>query len=173
MPPTDPLRIRAFRSLWLGSGGESIADDVSRSLFPIIAVVSLGGTAAHVGVIHALGMAAFLVLGLPIGVWVERMRKKYVMLAADAVRAVALASIPAAHLIGVLTIYQLLLVAAILSVADCFFSSASSVVLPSTVPADSLGLAAGRMQTMASSIVVVISGCRSWDHAATHSSRNA
>lgn len=52
-------------------------------------------------------LAAFLVLGLPIGVWVDRMRKRRILIGADLVRTVAVSSLPFAYFLGELSIWHL------------------------------------------------------------------
>ena len=60
----------------------------------MLAVLLLNASEFQVGVLGAAGVAAFLVVGLPAGAWIDRMRKRHVMIWADAVRAVALAALP-------------------------------------------------------------------------------
>ena len=65
--------------------------------------------------------AAFLVVGLPAGAWIDRMLKRRVMIIADVVRAVALGHFPLLWFAGALEIWHLYVVGAIVGVATVFF----------------------------------------------------
>lgn len=74
---------------------------------PILATTTLHASAFEVSAVAACQTAAFLVVGLPAGVWVDRMRKRTVMVACDLGRAVALGSIPVAWTLGTLDVLHL------------------------------------------------------------------
>ncbi|WP_081745072.1 MFS transporter [Arthrobacter sp. H14] len=148
------LRGRGFRNLWASGAVESAGDEASRTLVPIIAVSMLGASAFDVGVINALGLSAFLVLGVPIGVWVDRMRKRRIMIAADLCRAAVIASLPAVYLFGALTIWHLFLAVAVISVADVFFTTAHSTFLPLIVRRNDLSEANARLQSAQTAVTV-------------------
>lgn len=132
--------------------GESAGDDLTRTLVPLVAVSTLGAGALEVGVLQALSLAAFLVLGIPVGVWVDRWRRRRrVLVTADVVRAVAVLTIPAAHLLGTLTFAHLVAVVAVLGVSDVFFTTAHSTVLPSVVPGTQLAQAFAHLKTVETS----------------------
>lgn len=145
--PASLLRRSGFRRLWASGALESAGDEASRTLVPIIAVSMLGAGAFDVGVINALGLSAFLILGIPIGVWVDRMRKRRIMIAADLFRAAVIASLPAAYLWGSLTIWHLFIAVTLISVADVFFTTAHSTFLPTIVAKSELSEANARLQT--------------------------
>jgi MFS family permease len=126
-------RHRDFGLLW---GGETISHfgtAVSNIALPLIAVTTLAVTPFEMGVLTAAETLAFLLVGLPAGAWLDRMRRRPVMLAADLVRAALLASIPLAWWAGVLTLGQLLVVALLGGVATVFFDVAYQSYLPSLV----------------------------------------
>src|SRR3712207_60753 len=85
------------------------------------------------GVLTALETAAFLVIGLPAGAWVDRWRRKRVLVTNDLVRAVALGTLPVAYLLDVLTLGQLFVVAAVTGTATVFFDVAYQSYLPALV----------------------------------------
>jgi MFS family permease len=85
------------------------------------------------GVLTALETVAFLVIGLPAGAWVDRWRRKRVLVANDIIRAVALGTLPLAWLFGVLTLWQLFVVATITGTATVFFDVAYQSYLPTLV----------------------------------------
>ena len=85
------------------------------------------------GVLTAASTVAFLIIGLPAGVWVDRIRRRYVMIAADLGRIVVLGSIPVSYALGVLGLLQLYLVALASGVFTVFFDVAYQSYLPSLV----------------------------------------
>ena len=82
----------------------------------MLAVLLLNATEFQVGVLNAANVAAFLLVGLPAGAWIDRMRKRHVMIAADVVRAAALALVPLLWILGVLQIWHLVVIAAIIGI---------------------------------------------------------
>ena len=61
-------------------------------MIPIVAVSMLGAGSLEVGIVNALGMSAFLILGLPVGVWVDRLPRRRLMITADVFRALVVLS---------------------------------------------------------------------------------
>ncbi len=72
----------------------------------------------EVGFLNAAQTAAFLLVGLPAGAWVDRMLKRRVMITADLVRAVALAAVPILWFSGALQVWHLYIVAAVVGCGD-------------------------------------------------------
>ena len=85
------------------------------------------------GFLNAAGSAPVILVGLFAGVWVDRLRRKQVMIWSDIARSVLLLSIPIAALFHVLNFGQLYLVAALTGVAALFFEVAYRSYLPSLV----------------------------------------
>ena len=148
------MGLMAFRKLWTSSAFEGVGDEASRVVIPIIAVSILGAGSWEVGIINALGMSAFLVLGLPVGVWVDRRRRRRLMITADVVRMVVVLSVPAAFLAGAMTIGHLLVCVALISVADVVFTTAHGAFVPSVVGQDRISDAHARLQSAASAVAV-------------------
>ena len=151
---TPLVRLVAFRKLWIASALEGVGDEASRVVVPIVAVSMLGAGALDVGIINALGTSAFLVLGLPIGVWVDRRRRRSLMIAADVFRALAVLSVPAAFVTGAMTIGHLLVGVALISVADVVFTTAHGAFVPSVVGRERVSDAHARLQSAASAVAV-------------------
>ncbi|HEY7010237.1 MAG TPA: MFS transporter, partial [Jatrophihabitantaceae bacterium] len=86
--------------------------------FPIVAVLALHVGPVGVSVLAAAGVGVGAVVAIPLGVWVERRRKRRVMIGMDCVRFLALASVPAAYALGWLRFGQLLAVAVVMGAAD-------------------------------------------------------
>lgn len=123
-----------FRWLWSADLVSKMGDATTLLVLPLIAIVVLGSSPLEVGLIGAAQLAPAIVFGLPAGAWVDRLgRRRPVMVAADLGRALSLATIPVAYLLGVLTIGQLYLVAAVNATLAAFFDVASSALVPGLV----------------------------------------
>ncbi|KOG49557.1 MFS transporter [Streptomyces decoyicus] len=151
---SGPLRLRDFRLLLAGAAAGQLGAQVTLVALPLVAVLELNAPAFQVGLLTAAETAAFLLVGLPAGAWVDRMRKLPLMIRADVVRAVAMASIPLAAVAGVLTMVQLYVVALITGVATVFFDVAHQSFLPQLLPKDQLVSGNGALETIRSSAQV-------------------
>jgi len=127
------LRHRDFRLLWGGETVSELGSQVSLLAIPLLAVRTLHATAFEMGLLTAASTAAFLVVGLPAGVWVDRMRRRRVMIGADLARMLALGSVPVAYAVGVLTLAQLFVVTLASGILTVFFDVAYQSYLPALV----------------------------------------
>jgi MFS family permease len=122
-----------FRRLWIGETVSQFGTMISQLALPLVAILVVHASTLDVGVLTALETAAFAVVGLPAGAWVERMRFRLVLIVNDLIRAAALGSVPAAQFLGVLTIWQLYAVAAVTGVSTVFFDVAYMSYLPQLI----------------------------------------
>ncbi|WNM37733.1 MFS transporter [Micromonospora halotolerans] len=135
-PDTDPrprgglLRHRDFRLLWAGQTVSAVGSNVTAVALPLVAVAVLDATTFQVAVLTAAAWLPWLLAGLPAGAWVDRVRRRPVMIAADLVSAALFASVPVAALLDLLTVGQLLVVALGAGLARVFFETADQVYLP-------------------------------------------
>ncbi|GES28131.1 MFS transporter [Streptomyces angustmyceticus] len=150
----SPLRLRDFRLLLAGAAAGQLGSQVTLVALPLVAVLVLDAPAFQVGLLTAAETAAFLLVGLPAGAWVDRMRKLPLMIRADVVRALAMASVPLAAVTGVLTMTQLYVVALVTGVATVFFDVAHQSFLPQLLPRDQLVAGNGALETIRSSAQV-------------------
>ncbi|RFU38390.1 MFS transporter [Actinomadura logoneensis] len=127
------LAERDFRLLFTAAAASKISTQLGALAVPLLAQSVLHAGPGQVGLLAALGTAAFLLVGLPAGAWVDRMRKRRVLVAADLVRAGLVGSVPAAWALGVLTLPQLYAVTLLSGVATVFFDVAHLSVLPALV----------------------------------------
>jgi len=122
-----------FMKLWIGQTVSEFGSRITRDGLPLTAVIVLGATPAQMGLLVALSALPILILGLLAGVWVDRLRRRPIMIAMDVARMVLLLSIPAAALTGRLSMGLLYVVAAVSGVFTLFFDVAYRSVLPSLV----------------------------------------
>lgn len=117
-----------------------------RSLIPIVAVTTLGADPSVVGILNALSMIGVTLLGIPIGVLVDRSDTRRMMITADLARAGLLVMIPVFALSDSLSVWALGVVCLGVGVAEVFFMTANSTRIPGLVPPDKLPLAFGRVK---------------------------
>ncbi|WP_049557096.1 MFS transporter [Nonomuraea sp. SBT364] len=127
------LREHDFRMLWIGESASSLGSSVTSVALPLVAVTLLDASAFAVSVLAAAAWLPWLLIGLPAGAWVDRLPRRRVMLTADWVSMAAFLSVPAAALLGVLTVAQLVVVALAAGTAKVFFATAYRAYLPSLV----------------------------------------
>jgi MFS family permease len=135
-PSRSLFASRDFRLLLAGQTTSQLGAQVSGVALPLLAVVTLHATAFEVGMLGAASTLAFAVLGLPAGAWVDRVRRRPLLVASDVVRALLLATIPLAALLGLLSMWQLLVVSLLAGVARVFFDVGYRSYLPSVIGRD-------------------------------------
>jgi MFS family permease len=129
---------RDFVRLWSAESVSRFGSQVSLLALPLIAIAVLRTSTFQVGLLSTMEFLPFVLVGLPAGVWVDRLRRRPVLIAADLGRALALASVPLAHLLGVLSMAQLYAVAFVTGVLTVFFDVAYQSYLPRLVRPDQL-----------------------------------
>ena len=148
------LRHADFLRLWTGQTVSRFGSQVSLLAIPLIAITMLGATPFEVGALNAAEALPFLLIGLPAGAWVDRLRRRPVLVVADAGRALALASIPVAAALGVLSLTQLYVVALVTGFLTVFFDVAYLSYVPSLVRSDQLADANAKLETTSSAAQV-------------------
>ena len=120
-------------------------DEITAVALPTVALLVLNASPLQFGLIGASSYLPYPVLGLLAGAWIDRMRRKVVLLIADLVRGAAIASIPVAVLTRTVTLTQLVVVGLIVGTASVFFNSAYQAYLPHIVTSDDLSKANARL----------------------------
>jgi MFS family permease len=146
-PKGSLWRDRNFMTFWAGQAFSQFGAQITELAIPVLAVLVLNATEFEVGVLTAANVAAFLVVGLPAGAWIDRMRKRHVMIWADAVRAVVLGMVPVLWLTGTLQIWHLVVVALIMGIATVFFDVSNQSLVPSLVRRGHIAEANGKLQS--------------------------
>ncbi|MFJ4677895.1 MULTISPECIES: MFS transporter [unclassified Kitasatospora] len=139
-PPTAPAArpAAAFWRYWTATTVSGLGDAVTAVALPLTAVSVLHANGFQVGLVTAAGYVAWLVIGLPAGVLVQRLPLRGTQIAMDLLRAAAIASVPLAAAFGVLGLPHLVAAALLVSFASVVFDVGNSTFLPGVVPAEQL-----------------------------------
>jgi MFS family permease len=145
-PFASPLwQNSAFVRVWSAATISIFGSLITRMALPFVAILVLGAGAFEVALVRSIDLLAALLFGLFVGAWVDRLRRRPVMVWADLGRAVLLLTIPLAAVGGWLTLAQLLLVSFAVAILSTFFDAADNAYLPSIVPRDELVRANGAL----------------------------
>lgn len=148
-PPVPLLKDANFLRFWTGQALSQFGAQLGLLAFPVMAVSLLGATEFEVGALGAAATAAFLVVGLPAGAWVDRWIKRRVMIAADLVRMAAMAAVPLLWWMGVLQIWHLYVVASVVGMATVFFDVSYQSIVPILVAGTQVAEANSKLETTA------------------------
>ncbi|MFH7339375.1 MFS transporter [Streptomyces sp. KHY 26] len=127
-----------FWRYWSASTASGVGDAVTTVALPLVAIETLHASAFEVSLLPAARFAAWLAIGLPAGVLVQRLPLRGTQIAMDLVRAVAMAWIPLAAAFGVLRLWQLVVVTLVTGLAGVVFDVGNSSFLPSIVSKEEL-----------------------------------
>lgn len=127
-----------FLKLWAGETISLLGSQITLLALPLTAVLALHANAVQMGLLSAVQMSPFLLVGLFAGVWVDRLRRRPVLIAADIGRFVLLLVIPAAARLGMLHMEELYLIAFLVGTLTVFFDVAYQSFLPTLVGRESL-----------------------------------
>jgi MFS family permease len=125
---------RDFRRLWGAQAVSELGSQVTLLALPLTALLALHARPYQVALLATAGTLPNLALGILAGVWIDRARRRLVMIGADLGRATMLASVPVAYGLGILTLPHLYLVAVVNGSLSVVFEIASAAYLPSVVP---------------------------------------
>ncbi|GAA0918064.1 MFS transporter [Virgisporangium aurantiacum] len=125
---------RDWRWLWAAYAVSEAGTAVGAGALPLLAVLALNASALQVSMLAAISGVAAAIAVVPLAPWVERHRKRPVMIAADLLRLAALGSVSVAAVVGLLTFVHLLTVAAVQTAAAMVFAAASGAHMKQLVP---------------------------------------
>lgn len=132
------LRHADFLKLWTAETISQFGTQVSLLAIPLVAVTILEASAFEVAMLGTIEFLPFILFSLPAGAWVDRLRRRPILIAGDIGRAALLISIPVAFAFDVLTIWQLYVVGFLAGTLTVFFDVAYMSYLPSLVDRDQL-----------------------------------
>lgn len=129
-------RRRDFLKLWSAQTISQFGTQVSNLALPLVAILVLDASAFEVAALGTVEFLPFILFTLPAGVWVDRLRRRPVLVAGDLGRAALLATVPAAYVADALTLGQVYAVGFLAGTCTVFFDVAYQSYLPSLVERD-------------------------------------
>ena len=138
IPPGDLWRERAYGRLWLSILTASFGGQVMLLALPLTAAVLLKASPTQMGTLTTVELAPFLLLSLPAGVWLDRVRKLPVYVVGEVLVGLAAASVTLAWLTGWLSMGWLYVVGFIVGAVHAVSGSAAQIVLTQVVPRERL-----------------------------------
>jgi MFS family permease len=151
-----------FVKLWSGETVSQIGTQISLLAIPLIAVTVLHATTFQVGALSAIEMAPFLLVSLFAGVWVDRIRRRPVLIVTDLGRAAALVTLPIASSLGWLSLAQLYVVALVTGTLTVFFDVAYMAYLASLIDRHQLIEGNSKLQASESGAAIIGPGLAGW-----------
>jgi MFS family permease len=127
-----------FLKLWTGQSISELGSQVSQLAIPWLAAVGLHASPIAFSLLGVLGFLPFILFALPAGVWVDRLRRRQILIVGDASRAVLLALIPILWAFGVLQIWHLLILQFAIGIFTVFFDVAYQSYLPALIEREHL-----------------------------------
>jgi predicted MFS family arabinose efflux permease len=161
-PLPDLLPQPDFRRLWIAQTVSNAGSGVSAVALPLTAVLVLSATPTDMGVLGAASMAPALLLSLFVGVWVDRLPRRPLLIGADLGRALLLVVIPLAALLGVLRFEVLDVIAFLSGALTVVFDIAVTSYVPVLVEREQLVEANGQLQLGISVTRVAGPGIAGW-----------
>ncbi|HEX5452013.1 MAG TPA: MFS transporter, partial [Candidatus Limnocylindrales bacterium] len=144
-----------FRRLWVAQSISQLGSQVTNLALPIVAIVVLQSSAFEVALLGAIEFLPFLLFTLPAGVWVDRLEKRRLLVAADLGRAAILATVPVAAIAGGLSIRLLYGVAFAAGTLTVLFDIAYQAMVPELVARERLQEGNSRLEISRSAAIVV------------------
>ena len=125
-----------FLKLWAGQTVSELGSVVTRTAVPLVALLVLGAGPLEIALFVVAGSLCVLLVGFFAGAWVDRLRRRPLLIWADAIRAVLLFSIPLAYATGALRMEQLYLVTFVEGCLGSLFDAAYPAYVPSLIGVD-------------------------------------
>ncbi|MEH1126602.1 MFS transporter [Micromonospora sp. CPCC 206061] len=155
LAPVTPGVRRDFRLLWIGQTSSKLGSTITSVALPLVAVSTLDASAFLVAMLPAATWLPWLILGLPAGVWVDRLPRRTVMIVCDLAALLVVLSVPVAAWLGMLHIAHLLAAALLTGAAGVFFQTAYQTYPPVLLPAAALPAANAKLHGSESAAQVV------------------
>lgn len=133
LPKSGVYQNRNFLRLWAAQVISALGSRVTRTALPIIAVLSIDASPMSMALLAVLSVGPGVIVGLLMGGVVDRSRKRRLLIAADIVRAVAVATLPVAAWLTSITLVHVFAVAAIVGAATALFQITDNAYLPALV----------------------------------------
>ncbi|HVH14873.1 MAG TPA: MFS transporter [Candidatus Angelobacter sp.] len=162
LPPTPEVKEslwhnRSFLRLWTSETISQFGSQFTGLALPLTAVIILGATVLQLSILNFVGSVSWLLFGLGVGVWVDRHRKRRIMVTSNIFRGSLLALIPIAAVLGLIAnlgIFFLYVIGFFVGFLQVFYDITYQAFLPSLVRRDQLVEGNSRLQASASTAQV-------------------
>ncbi len=134
-------------NLWGAETVSQFGSQITPVAIPLLAALTLDATPFEMGILAAASGLPVLVIGFVAGAWVDRLRRRPLMIAMDMGRAIALLTIPFAAWLDVLSISLLMIVSVVTGMQTVIFNAAYASLLPNLVGRSDLADANGKLYT--------------------------
>ncbi|HZT94365.1 MAG TPA: MFS transporter [Gaiellaceae bacterium] len=141
---------RDFVKLWTGQSISELGSVVSGLAIPLLAAFNLHASPFQFSLLGVMGFLPFILFALPAGVWVDRLRRRYILIVGDATRAVLLALIPILWALHDLQVWHLLVLEFVIGIFTVFFDVAYQSYLPALIEREHLIDGNSKLQLTAS-----------------------
>ena len=138
LPANDLLRDFAYRRLWTSILISSFGGQVTMLALPLTAAVLLHASPTQMGLLTAMELLPFVLFSLPVGVWLDRIRKLPVYIAGELTIGVVVVSVPVAWWLGWLSIGWLYVCGFVIGIVYTVAGSAAQIVLTQVVARERL-----------------------------------
>ncbi|MFC6086605.1 MFS transporter [Sphaerisporangium aureirubrum] len=145
-----------FLKFWSGEAVSQMGTQVTQLALPLAAVYQLDAGSAQLGLLNAAGYAPFLGAALFIGVWVDRRRRRPLLIASSLGRAVLVAGVPLCAALGVLSMEYLYVTALLAGTLTVLYDVSYQSYLPDLIPRERL--VEGNSKLQATNSVAQIGG---------------
>ena len=145
----------SFLKLWVGQSISNFGSEITDLALPLTAVVILHASSAQMGILRAMLTLPALLMSLFFGVWVDRLRRRPLLMAADVGRMLLLGLIPLAAWLSLLRIEYLYLIGLLVGTLTVLFDIAITSFLPSVIPSEALVEGNSKMQQSSTFVSIV------------------
>lgn len=151
------------RARYLTASGVALwGAQIGQVAVPLTAVTALHAGASATALLRTALTLPFVLLGLPVGAWLDRVPRRPVMIAADLVRATALTTVPVAYWCHALTMAQLLAVVTVQGMATVFFDLATQSLVKDLAPGALLAPTNARLATLTQTAMIAAPPLAGW-----------
>jgi len=151
-----------FLRLWSATTVSTFGSFLTQTALSFTAILVLGAGPFEIGLLAAAELGPAVLVGLFAGTLVDRWPRRPIMIASDLGRAILLGSIPIAALLGTITMLQLYVVAAAVSVLSVFFEIANRAFLPTLIARQALVEGNSKLTASTTAAETVAFGTGGW-----------
>lgn len=151
----DGAARRSYRGFFAGSVAGSASETIYEVALPLLVITYLGSNSLGIGAVLAAEQAAWLIFGLVIGAWVDRLNTKRLLVTTALARAGLIAMIPLLALFNALTFLTVLVIAGLLGISSVFATTAQRTAMPRLVERDTLLAANSHLSTATTGVSLV------------------